>query len=262
MSEKIKLESIQDSEDVRAKKIEKLTLSAAEDIDKYLTEFETVIIDLVSRGEITDARAKDIEAELRSMTGDATKSLTRAIALQFPNITTAEGYYFDSLGLDAKISAAERKFVFEQFVKGYSSRFGSLTEDSRLALRRIVRRSIGETLDEDRMATDLRAEGDKLASYAKTISRSGIAQVSQAYNTLSADKAGLTHAWYAGTLTPATRPFCRAHYDQIFTRSQILSMTNGSFDPVIENRGGYNCRHRWVWVNTDWDPRLKNKIAK
>jgi len=47
---------------------------------------------------------------------------------------------------------------------------------------------------------------------------------------------------------PPERPFCKAHYNKIYTIEQIKALDNGQGLPVITHLGGYNCRHFWQLV--------------
>lgn len=47
---------------------------------------------------------------------------------------------------------------------------------------------------------------------------------------------------------PPERPFCKLHYNKIYTIEQIKTLNNGQGLPVISHLGGYNCRHFWQLV--------------
>ena len=42
--------------------------------------------------------------------------------------------------------------------------------------------------------------------------------------------------------------FCIEHYQEVLSREEIESLSNGELDPVITYGGGYNCRHHWRWL--------------
>jgi hypothetical protein len=72
-----------------------------------------------------------------------------------------------------------------------------------------------------------------------------------------ADELGLTSFVYYGSIIRDSRDFCVEHADQVFTEEEARALwqqdwqgKSGS-DPFLD-RGGYNCRHHWQPISTDW----------
>lgn len=66
----------------------------------------------------------------------------------------------------------------------------------------------------------------------------------------------LNYAIYGGTLITTSRPFCTARQGKVFTRKEIESWKNLSFDgkPTtgynpFTQLGGYGCRHKLDWID-------------
>ena len=72
-----------------------------------------------------------------------------------------------------------------------------------------------------------------------------------------ADELGLTSFVYYGSIIRDSRDFCVEHANQVFTEEEARALwqqdwqgKSGS-DPFLD-RGGYNCRHHWQPISTDW----------
>lgn len=68
-------------------------------------------------------------------------------------------------------------------------------------------------------------------------------------------KAGVDHFRYVGGIIATSRPFCRSHNNKVYTSKEIDAIWRQSWggkapgDPFVA-RGGYNCRHWWVAVES------------
>lgn len=58
-----------------------------------------------------------------------------------------------------------------------------------------------------------------------------------------------TRFLYTGPDDDVTRPFCKAHVGQVYTRAEIERMDNGQLDNVLLTGGGWNCRHLFLQVS-------------
>jgi hypothetical protein len=56
---------------------------------------------------------------------------------------------------------------------------------------------------------------------------------------------------YAGPRDKKNRPFCRTHYDQVWTREAMRRLDNGHGLPVETSCGGYLCRHMWSPIDLE-----------
>lgn len=62
---------------------------------------------------------------------------------------------------------------------------------------------------------------------------------------------------YMGVLDNLTRPFCRQHVGKTYRLSEVKKMDNGQGLDVVTAKGGYNCRHVWLYVTDDYQqPRV------
>jgi hypothetical protein len=72
-----------------------------------------------------------------------------------------------------------------------------------------------------------------------------------------ADELGLTSYVYYGSIIRDSRDFCVEHANKVFTEEEARQLWQNDWqgksgsDPFID-RGGYNCRHHWQPVDTDW----------
>lgn len=67
----------------------------------------------------------------------------------------------------------------------------------------------------------------------------------------------LDWAIYQGGLMDTTRPFCAARNNKVYSRAEVLSWANLSFegkpkvyDPIVD-LGGYRCRHTLDWISEE-----------
>ena len=108
--------------------------------------------------------------------------------------------------------------------------------------------------------------GNNMKRYAGQILNDSLRDFDATLNFNKAKDAGLTYVKYYGDVIPTTRSLCRnminGVYDRsgkgIYTIADITRIWNSnswsgkkSGTPMI-NRGGYNCRHQFSYVNPDW----------
>jgi len=108
--------------------------------------------------------------------------------------------------------------------------------------------------------------GENMKRYAGQILNDSLRDFDATLNFNKANDAGLTYAKYYGDIIPTTRSHCRnminGVYDRsgkgIYTIDDITRIWNDndwsgkkSGTPMV-NRGGYNCRHQFSYVNPDW----------
>jgi hypothetical protein len=99
--------------------------------------------------------------------------------------------------------------------------------------------------------------GANLANYSSQIVQDALMGFDGQFAKYRADQIGLTSFIYYGTIIRDSRDFCVEHVNQVFTEDEAREIwqqdwqgKSGS-DPFID-RGGYNCRHHWQPVDTDW----------
>jgi hypothetical protein len=108
--------------------------------------------------------------------------------------------------------------------------------------------------------------GENMKRYAGQILNDSLRDFDATLNFNKAKDAGLTYVKYYGDVIPTTRSHCRnminGVYDRsgkgIYTIADITRIWNSnswsgkrSGTPMV-NRGGYNCRHQFSYVNPDW----------
>ena len=59
---------------------------------------------------------------------------------------------------------------------------------------------------------------------------------------------GMAYFYYSGPDDDKTRPFCKLmlHVDKVFSEEEINKISEELNYDVIEYKGSYNCRHKWV----------------
>lgn len=99
--------------------------------------------------------------------------------------------------------------------------------------------------------------GDNLYSYSSQIVGDALMGFDGQFAKYRADELGLTSFVYYGSIIRDSRDFCVEHANQVFTEEEARALwqqdwqgKSGS-DPFLD-RGGYNCRHHWQPISTDW----------
>jgi len=99
--------------------------------------------------------------------------------------------------------------------------------------------------------------GANLAVYSGQIVQDALMGFDGQFAKYRADELGLTSYVYYGTVIRDSRDFCVEHVNQVFTEEEARALwqqdwqgKSGS-DPFLD-RGGYNCRHHWQPISTDW----------
>jgi hypothetical protein len=99
--------------------------------------------------------------------------------------------------------------------------------------------------------------GDNLYAYSSQIVGDALMGFDGQFAKYRADELGLTSFIYYGSIIRDSRDFCVEHANQVFTEEEARALwqqdwqgKSGS-DPFLD-RGGYNCRHHWQPISTDW----------
>lgn len=254
---KISIKDLIALEKDRTKAIDSLISSANMDIEKFVAQYRELFLIVADKEDLAE-----LDRFVKNHVDDVAVELVRPIVAEFEQIAKIQDEYFSDLGAGGSVSATEKATVFKSFLDNMGEEFQSLSFKQRDILRSEIRKQIASGHDMKALTGAFEEAGGQLKQYAATLANTSLAGVSSAYNDLSARNAGLDHGWYSGTLTSRTRSFCAYHLDRIYTRETIAKMSNGMLEPVIIYGGGYNCRHHWTWVDPDWDPKLKEKVAR
>lgn len=240
------------TEATRQEALDALLKDVGGDIEVLVARHGSTIRQLIQEGALNTDDMARIDRVLRRTSDATAQSLTESLGQRYPAITEIEKSFFAEISLSTSVTAEEYEAVFSSFVQNMETSFLELTHSNRDTLRRMIRESVGGDMSSENLIARLAGENDKLATYAETIGNTSMNAVSQDYNTISARSAGLKHALYAGNILPATRDFCRELVGKVLTIEAIRKLQNGQIEPVLTYCGGYNCRHRWVWVDPEW----------
>ena len=99
--------------------------------------------------------------------------------------------------------------------------------------------------------------GANLYSYSSQIVGDALMGFDGQFAKFRADELGLTSYVYYGSIIRDSRDFCVEHANRIFTEEEARALWQNDWqgksgsDPFLD-RGGYNCRHHWQPVDTDW----------
>lgn len=159
--------------------------------------------------------------------------------------STLEGW----LGMDSKGNLTEN---------GYLS---NLIQDTtvRNQIKDLVVKSIvsGNGLTETRQQLKQTIVGDKenlgaMQKHYRNFVYDTFSQVDRTAAKITADKLQLNYAIYEGGLIETSRPFCKKHNGNVYSRAEIAE-----FDPKTAKQpnynpftdlGGYGCRHHLNWI--------------
>lgn len=90
--------------------------------------------------------------------------------------------------------------------------------------------------------------------YFKTYVYDAFSGVQASADNYLAEISGYQHFVYSGTLIETTRPFCEERANKIFHKDVIKDWEEMNWAgknrevPFVVARGGYNCRHRLLWI--------------
>jgi hypothetical protein len=131
-------------------------------------------------------------------------------------------------------------FAQDQIAKGKTN-----TEDFKTAVDEL-KQTYGSTVT-----------GNNLYSYSSQIVGDALMGFDGQFAKFRADELGLTSYVYYGSIIRDSRDFCVEHANKVFTEEEARQLWQNDWqgksgsDPFID-RGGYNCRHHWQPVDTDW----------
>jgi hypothetical protein len=131
-------------------------------------------------------------------------------------------------------------FAQDQIAKGKTN-----TEDFKTAVDEL-KQTYGSTVT-----------GNNLYSYSSQIVGDALMGFDGQFAKFRADELGLTSYVYYGSIIRDSRDFCVEHANKVFTEEEARELWQNDWkgksgsDPFID-RGGYNCRHHWQPVDTDW----------
>ena len=99
------------------------------------------------------------------------------------------------------------------------------------------------------------ARGRPMTTYANLYANDAIMNFHNSVHMKKAEDAGIKYFMYYGNLMTTSRDFCIQRIGKVYSKEVIDSWDynwGGKSGPAFTNRGGYNCRHRWVAVRKNW----------
>lgn len=239
--------------------------------DRLVKESEANMLAVVDRYRalmVRFADAEDLEKLdrfLRINADDYIRQMAVPLLRSFSDIEKIEQDYFAALpGVSSPtelVASSDKAAVYKAIVDAMEGNFRDVSYEHRDTIRREIRRQMSEGLDAQALTGIFDQADGNLKSHAQLIAEASLAGVSQSYNNLGSENAGLDHGWYAGPASGNSRIFCLEHVDRVYTRKQILALRNGMLEPVITYCGGWRCRHRWIWLDPAWDESFQAKLA-
>lgn len=107
--------------------------------------------------------------------------------------------------------------------------------------------------------------GKPLSQYAELYANDGIMNFYNSVHLQKGDDLGIEYYMYSGTIMANTRDFCRRRAQRVFSIEEINSWTHkwtGKSGPALTHRGGWNCRHHWQAVRSEWIPEIEDDVPQ
>jgi hypothetical protein len=82
--------------------------------------------------------------------------------------------------------------------------------------------------------------------------RTKISQFGRSVNMIAADAVGMDLYLYTGPKDGITRNFCKAIINKVVSKDQLSKLNNNQGLSVRSSGGGYNCRHSWSPVTSNF----------
>ncbi len=144
--------------------------------------------------------------------------------------------------------AGDRKalIAINNQIKKDFSHFGEYIDDK---ISEILKEGIKKDIPRNELYNRVSREIRKGKQYAYTWINTAENASNQAVRIRQSIQAGVKYFKYAGP--PAEREFCAHLIGNILSLNDIQSLDNGQGLPVLYYKGGYNCRHRWVPVDSN-----------
>jgi hypothetical protein len=164
-------------------------------------------------------------------------------------------------GYEKKLTEKMIGFVDDKVVRGgYLWNLGKMSS-LRQTFHDYVIRSISATQKLNLFLRDAKplfvSTEKKRSSFSNYYMKYAFDSVNQATNSISlyiADKRGLTHFLYEGSLVKDSRPFCKEYAGQILTRKDAAYFNTINWKGKIQDAdflivaGGWNCKHVIKWL--------------
>lgn len=213
---------------------------------------------------LTPSVQAEMAEALRNALDGYTDEMHRAIAAAVQENAEQVERFYTARGVDVtdlRLAAARSNEAAQ-----LSEAFDVAMRNIRVGLYRDTVEAVTEAVLMERVDSEairtLLEQKVAIVAAARAQTMAAVGAFNQVHRLALADKAGLDHFLYSGTIKHNTRAFCRACLDRVFRRDQIDQLRNGLLEPVMLYKGGWRCRHSWLAVNPEWDERLKAKLIR
>lgn len=207
------------------------------------------------------AQLAEILAELFP---DWSRTLLQAVTDRVADVVDLTESFYTSQGVEVGglRAAARRAALAQDLTEALTSGFGTLqTKLADATIEAVREQLLAGDVDRTALATSIEKATGVSTRFARTQAQAAIGGLNQTYREQVAQRAGLTHYHYYGSVQNNTRPFCRIHIGWVFERARIEAMRNGMLEPVLVFKGGFNCRHSWLPVDPTWDADLAARLV-
>lgn len=207
------------------------------------------------QAEILEALEKvfaDWTPQLRQQVADAVTEIARLV----------EGFYTGRVNTAGLRLAAERAQLTQALTQALEEGMRNLRQQLAAAtVEKMQDAILAGDVDRVQLAAEIEKETGTSAHFARTQAQAAVGGLNQVHRNLIAQRGGLDHWHYYGTLIVNSRPFCRIHIGWVYPTRRVEQMRNGMLEPVMVFKGGFNCRHSWLPVNPEWDDELAARVV-
>ncbi len=232
---------------------EDIELQINSNIDKRIKKFAKLVKD-------------ELNIDLENVTGEQLRvlkrSLTRLIKKSgLDSLNSVIVSFFDSVENESarllfnstKISLdrlneeiIDRAEILTQL--GLDKDLDNIQDDLKKRMRKKLKVSTLKKMDQAEMKTFVNSLMKATIAQTETATATAVMGYDRAVTTFKANSVGLNRFRYAGAKDSKNRPFCRKRAKKIFTDAEAKQWRNGQKEPAFIYLGGYNCRHRKVYV--------------
>ncbi|RLC68617.1 MAG: hypothetical protein DRH97_02555, partial [Chloroflexi bacterium] len=254
-------------------------------LTESIAELERNIINQVKEFKTTDGtllgprvnmkQAQKIHTRLKKMFDDTYGVEARQVVRGFNGAAKYIQNELSTLGVPATFTSVDKDMIgaLKTSTWGTFNKFGLQTQEQ--LVDQMYNAVIGKTPFatlvtnvQGILSGHVDARGRSMSVYARLYANDSIMNFHNSVHMKKADDAGLKHFLYYGNLMNGSRDFCIQRVGKVFSREVIDSWDfpwGGKSGPAYTNRGGYNCRHRWVAVKKKWvdkDVEIIDKVGQ
>lgn len=253
-----------------------------------IKQLEKNIIDQVKEFKTTDGtllgprvnmkQAQKVHAQLTKMFDETYGSAAREVVKGFNKSARYIKNEFKLLDIIVEFTSVDKDMIdiLKKSTWGTFKKFGLQTQE--LLVDKMYNSIIGK-VPFSTLVTDFRGilsghkdvKGRPMTIYANLYANDATMNFHNSVHMKKATDAGMKYFLYYGNLMATSREFCIERVKKVFSKEVIDSWDEtswgGKSGPAFTNRGGYNCRHRWVAVRKNWldeetevidDPKWRN----